>query len=105
MSDRKAKTKTGELLFPDVSAKKLNNYLKQISGKDYTVKDFRTYLGTKLAYKELYQYSGKVLDKAKKMKIIKDVTEQVSKVLRNTPAMAMKSYIDPLVWDIIGGLK
>jgi hypothetical protein len=32
------------------------------------------------------------------------VSEKVSAFLRNTPAMARKAYIDPTVWDIIGGL-
>jgi len=97
--------KAGEQVFPDVKAKKLNDYLKKIAGgKNYTIKDFRTYHGTRIAYTELIKYAGiDLTDKQRKI-IIKEISEKVSKFLANTPVMAKKSYINPMVWDIIGGL-
>jgi DNA topoisomerase I len=105
LEKRIKKTKPGEKLFPDVSAKKLNDYLKDIAGgKKYTVKDFRTYHGTRIAHDDLKQYAGQELTKKQKEQIIKDVSEKASKFLANTPVMARKSYINPVVWDFIGGL-
>ena len=104
LSNKKAMTKVGEDIFPDISANRLNNFLKKISGGDYTVKDFRTYHGTRIAYEELKQYAGKILSDKEKKKIIKEVCEKVSKFLSNTPDMAKKAYIDPMVWEFIGGI-
>lgn len=105
LQKRKAATSVGEKLFPDISSEKLNFYLKKIAGKKYTIKDFRTYHGTRMAYEELKQYAGKELTKRRKREIVKAVSEKVSTFLRNTPAMAKASYIDPMVWDFIGGIQ
>ena len=102
---RKAKTVKGQKLFPDVTANKLNAYLKELAnGKKYTIKDFRTYHATRIALDELEKYTGQVFDVKAKKKIVKEVSEIVSKFLSNTPAMAKSSYIDPMVWEIIGGI-
>lgn len=104
LKERVLKTKGGEKLFPDTNSDKLNKYLKDISGGSYTVKDFRTYHGSRLAKDYLSEYQGKTFSKKEKQQIIKDVSEKVSKFLHNTPDMAKKSYIDPMVWEVIGGL-
>ena len=105
LKDRKAKTITGEMLFPDVTASDLNTYIRKLARKKtYTIKDFRTYHGTRIAYEELKPYAGKVLTKVEKKKLVKEVSETVSDFLKNTPLMAKKSYIDPMVWDFIGGI-
>jgi DNA topoisomerase-1 len=105
IKDRIEISKPGEKLFPDVTAKHLNKYLRELSGdKAYSIKDYRTFHGTRIAFEELEQYAGKTLTDVEKTKIIEEVTLTVSKFLHNTPAMARKSYIDPMVWDVIGGL-
>lgn len=101
----KSGKKAGDQLFPEVNASKLNKYLKEISGnKNYSIKDFRTYHATELAFNELQKYKGRSLTKKQKKKVIDDVSKIVSDFLHNTPGMARKSYIDPFVWEIIGGL-
>jgi DNA topoisomerase-1 len=105
LRQRKEATAAGEMLFPEVSASKLNVYLKELArGKNYTIKDFRKYQGTRIALEELQQYAGKELTTKEKKAIIKGVCEKVSGFLKNTPGMAKQSYIDPMVWDFIGGL-
>lgn len=105
LEQRKAATSIGEMLFPDISSSKLNKYLKSLAGgKSYTIKDFRTYHGTRIAFEELQQYAGQILSVDQKKKIVKRVSERVSGFLKNTPTMAKGSYIDPMVWDIIGGI-
>lgn len=92
-------------LFPDTSPTKLNNYLQEASGgKNYTIKDFRTYKGTQIAYNNLKQYENVDLTRKEKKQVVKDVCEKVSEFLRNTPSMAKESYINPMVWEIIGGI-
>lgn len=104
LKSKKQVTKKGEQLFPNINGKKLNNYLKEIAKEKYTIKDFRTYHGTRIAFEELKKYSGKVLTTKEKKAIVKKVSTTVSKFLKNTPSMAIKSYIDPMVWEFIGGL-
>jgi len=105
LNTRLASKVEGERLFPDVSASMLNQFIKDIAGgKDYSIKDFRTFHGTRIAYEELKQYASVVLTDKEKKKIVKDVCEKASQFLHNTPAMAKNSYIDPMVWDFIGGL-
>jgi DNA topoisomerase-1 len=98
-------TKPGEKLFPDVPAGKLNKYLKSLAdGKTYSIKDYRTFHATRIAYEELQQYVGKVLTDVERKRIIKEVSTVASDFLHNNPDMAKKSYIDPLVWELIGGV-
>jgi len=104
LTGRKKEIGLNEKLFPDVPANTLNGYLKEISGKSYTVKDFRTYHGTRIAFEELKKYAGKTLTNKEKKEVIKGVCEKVSQFLKNTPTMAKNSYIDPMVWDFVGGL-
>jgi DNA topoisomerase-1 len=105
LQSRWDKVSDGERLFPDVSANKLNDYLKALAGgRNYSIKDFRTFHGTRIAFDILKEYAGLVLSDAEKKKLIKSVSETVSGFLHNSPAMAKASYIDPMVWDFIGGL-
>jgi len=102
LKERIEKTTVGEKLFPDVNARKLNNYIKELAeGKKYSAKDFRTYHGTRIAFDRLKGYGGEALDVAAKKKLEKEVLKEVSDFLHNTPVMAKKSYIDPMVWDFI----
>lgn len=101
----KRKGKFEESLFPDTSATSLNNYLKKISGgKKYTIKDFRTYHGTKIAFRELKKYEKVDLSSKRKKEVVKKTLDKVSSFLHNTPSMAKKSYINPMVWELIGGI-
>jgi DNA topoisomerase-1 len=99
------RTVAGEMLFPDVTASSLNRYLKELAGgKDFSIKDFRTFHATHIAFEELKSYAGKELTSKDKKKLIKEVSQKVADFLHNSWGMAKNSYIDPMVWDIIGGL-
>lgn len=104
LKKRLGKTKINEKLFSDVSASKLNSYLKKISGKDYSVKDFRTYHASRIAFGELKKYANAKLTIKERKQLVKNVCAKVSNFLKNTPTMAKNSYIDPMAWEIIGGL-
>jgi DNA topoisomerase-1 len=65
------RTVAGEMLFPDVTASTLNRYLKEVSGADYSIKDFRTFHATRIAFEELKNYAGVELSSKEKKKVVK----------------------------------
>jgi DNA topoisomerase-1 len=73
----------------------LNDYLREVSGRDITAKDFRTWAATNLAVLALAeQEQGSPTKKAQVAAI-----RQVAKRLGNTPAVCRKCYIHPAVLE------
>ena len=72
----------------------VNAYLKEISGEEFTSKDFRTWAGTVLAAQALQQL-GEPAEKSKLAQAI----EQVARQLGNTKAVCRKCYIHPAMID------
>lgn len=84
----------------DVKSTDINAYVKEITGGDFSAKDFRTWNGTVLAAKALAMSAeaaggSKTARKRAKNHAIKEVAQH----LGNTPAVARSSYIDPRVFD------
>jgi DNA topoisomerase-1 len=76
----------------------VNDYLRDISGEDFTAKDFRTWRGTVLAawaLKEFEQFDSEAQAKKNVVRAIEQVAEQ----LGNTPAVSRRSYVHPSVID------
>ena len=80
----------------DVTAADINDYLREISGADFTAKDFRTWNATVLAAVGLAVSEHAESDRAQQRAITRAVRE-VAGYLGNTPAVARASYIDPRV--------
>jgi DNA topoisomerase I len=79
-----------------IGSREVNDYVREISGQEFTAKDFRTWHGTTLAVTSLNALgtaSSKGAGKRNAVKIIKAVAE----LLGNTPAVCRKSYIHPAV--------
>lgn len=76
----------------------VNEYLREISGHDFTAKDFRTWAGTVLASIALQEFEAFDSDVQAKRNIVQAV-ERVSKRLGNTPSVCRKCYIHPAVLD------
>lgn len=76
----------------------VNEYLRSISGSDYTAKDFRTWAGTVLAIELLREAGPGKSPTAAKRNIVRAV-ESVAKRLGNTAAVCRKCYIHPGVLD------
>lgn len=74
----------------------VNSYLKEISGQDFTAKDFRTWGGTVRAAGELYTLGPGESETEKQKKVLQAI-KNVSKALNNTPAVCRKYYIHPEV--------
>lgn len=76
----------------------VNDYLREMSGQDFTAKDFRTWAGTILAARELHGIgSSDTQTQAKK-----NVTQAVKIVahhLGNRPATCRKYYIHPAILE------
>jgi DNA topoisomerase-1 len=82
----------------DITSQDVNDYLREITGEDFTAKDFRTWAGTVLAAIALSavgQFETKTQAKAN----IKNAVSAVSKILGNTPAICRKCYVHPLVFE------
>ena len=82
----------------DVRSGDVNEYLREISGADFTAKDFRTWAGTVLAAMALREFE-KVDSKAQAKKNITQAIEAVARRLGNTPAICRKCYVHPHVID------
>ena len=82
----------------DVNSSDVNDYLREMTGADFTAKDFRTWSGTVLAAIALREQSSAETMAAAKKNVVRAV-EAVAGVLGNTPAVCRKSYIHPAVLD------
>jgi DNA topoisomerase-1 len=80
----------------EVTSADINAYLKEISGRDVTAKDFRTWAGTVLAAMALREFEA--FDTQARAKVnLRIAIEAVSTRLGNTPAVCRKCYIHPEV--------
>jgi DNA topoisomerase I len=82
----------------DVKSDDVNAYLREISGQEFTAKDFRTWAGTVLACMALQEFEQVDAEAQKKKNIVRAV-ERVAERLGNTPAVCRKSYVHPAVLD------
>ena len=80
----------------DVTSSDVNAYLKQITGRDVTAKDFRTWAGTVLAALALHEFESFDSD-ARAKKNVRAAIENVAGRLGNTPTICRKCYIHPEV--------
>jgi DNA topoisomerase IB len=83
----------------DVKAAEINDYLKEVTGGDYSAKDFRTWNATVLAAVELAQNGHRATTKTARKRAATEATKRVAAYLSNTPAVCRKAYIDPRVFD------
>jgi DNA topoisomerase-1 len=79
-----------------VDSSDVNDYLRTITGEDYTAKDFRTWSGTVLAALALQQFE-KFDSQAQAKKNVVQAIEAVAEMLGNTPSVCRKCYVHPAV--------
>jgi DNA topoisomerase-1 len=82
----------------NISSQDVNEYLREITGEDFTAKDFRTWAGTVLtavALKAQEQFENQKQAKSN----INTAIKAVSKILGNTPAICRKCYVHPAVLE------
>ncbi|MDF2688637.1 MAG: topoisomerase [Microvirga sp.] len=81
-----------------ITSSDVNAYLKEVTGRDITAKDFRTWAGTVLATLALSEFE-QFDSEAKAKKNIRAAIEQVSSRLGNTPTICRKCYVHPEVFS------
>jgi DNA topoisomerase-1 len=82
----------------DVRSSDINDFVKELSGGEFTAKDFRTWAGTVLAAVAL-AVAEKADTKTARKRAITRAYQEVAHYLGNTPAVCRKSYVDPRVVD------
>jgi DNA topoisomerase-1 len=82
----------------DITSTDVNDYLRELSGGEFTAKDFRTWAGTVLAAIALQEYE-KFDSQAQAKKNVVKAIETVAKQLGNTPTICRKCYIHPAIID------
>ena len=89
-----------------VTSTEVNDYLRRVSARDVTAKDFRTWTGTVLAALALAEYERADSQAAAKANI-REAIENVAAHLGNTPAICRKCYVHPQIIDayLSGDLK
>lgn len=82
----------------------VNNYIREISGKDFTAKDFRTWAGTVHAFLALKSI-GCCETKTETKKRIVEALDIVSEHLGNTRTVCKKYYVHPLILSLYESKK
>lgn len=80
----------------DVDAREVNDYIEELAGFPYTAKDFRTWGGTLRAATVLADLGTAATENARKKNVLTTV-RLVAAELGNTPAIARKSYVHPII--------
>jgi len=81
----------------DVRSSDINDYLRHVTGGEFTAKDFRTWHGTALAAVFLAVRDTERTSVTSTRRAVSGAVKDVASYLGNTPAVARSSYIDPRV--------
>lgn len=93
-----------------VTSEDVNEYLREITGEEFTAKDFRTWAGTVMTAMAL-QAQAAFENESQAKQNVKAAIGAVAKMLGNTPAVCRKCYVHPAVLEtyldgnLIEGLK
>ena len=88
----------------NVSSQDVNEYLREITGEDFSAKDFRTLAGTVLTAVALNAQEKFETKKQAKSNITTAV-KAVAQILGNTPAICRKCYVHPAIFESYLGQK
>jgi DNA topoisomerase-1 len=83
----------------ELHADEVNEYVKRVSGGDFTAKDFRTWNATVLAAVALAHDGEPERTRAARERSVSKAIKAVATYLGNTPAVCRASYVDPRVVD------
>ncbi|HEU5034449.1 MAG TPA: DNA topoisomerase IB [Mycobacteriales bacterium] len=83
----------------DVRSQDINGYLREITGGDFTAKDFRTWHATVLCAVALAVSADAPTSETARRRAVARAVQEVAHYLGNTPAVCRASYIDPRVID------
>lgn len=86
----------GEL--KSVDSSDVNQYLREMTGEEFTAKDFRTWAGTVLAAIALREFE-KYESQTEAKRNVATAVQSVAKMLGNTSTVCKKCYVHPVVLD------
>lgn len=78
----------------DVRSDDVNTYLHDITGQDFTAKDFRTWAGTLLAAQALQEFEAFDSETQARKNVVQAI-ERVAERLGNTPSICRRCYVHP----------
>lgn len=81
-----------------INSEDVNDYIREVSGGEFTAKDFRTWTGTMLAAAALREIGEPATAREAKSHFLKAV-DQVAEQLNNTRAVSRKYYIHPALFE------
>ncbi len=81
-----------------IGSQDVNEYLQEMTGNDFSAKDFRTWAGSVCALDALIEYPPCTSESENK-RTIAAVVKSVAERLGNTPAVCRKHYIHPLILE------
>ena len=82
----------------DVGSEDVNEYLREVTGQEFTAKDFRTWTGTVMAALALQEFKPFRSQTQAKKNVVRAI-ESVAERLGNTPTVCRKCYVHPQVID------
>lgn len=86
-----------------VESADVNQYLRQITGQEFSAKDFRTWAGTVLAVQALQTFPA-FTSMAQAKRYVTEAITAVAKILGNTNSVCRKCYVHPHVIEaFVGG--
>lgn len=85
----------------DVTSADINEHIKEVTGGEFSAKDFRTWNATVLAAVSIAALDAEAPAETKpaRKRIVNKAVKRVAAFLDNTPAVCRGSYIDPRVID------
>jgi DNA topoisomerase IB len=86
----------------DVRSGDINAFIQELTGDEFTAKDFRTWTATVLAAVAL-GVSTEARSATARKRAVSRAVKEVAHYLGNTPAIARSSYVDPRVIDAYRG--
>ena len=81
-----------------IDSSDVNDYLREITGSDFTAKDFRTWAGTVLAARAFEEFDAFETSREARRNIITAI-EAVAKMLGNTSANCRRCYVHPIILE------
>jgi DNA topoisomerase IB len=83
----------------DVKSTEINLFIQELTGADFTAKDFRTWNATVLAAVALAVSARAATSAASRKRAVARAMKEVAHYLGNTPAVCRSSYVDPRIVD------
>jgi DNA topoisomerase-1 len=81
-----------------ITSTDVNRYLQELTGKEITAKDFRTWAGTVMAAALLHEVD--ITQGDNRQRHIREAIKMVAERLGNTPTICRKCYIHPVILDL-----